>query len=160
MASEASTASGQPGPSHAGTCPIESTENTRPPGHPQRARGRPPINRDAIRNVDACITQLTIVVAQMVATLNQANGMPVPSVMQELGINIPQPHGRRKVPNQSQTLTQDRRLADTRNQQGSQSRNHESHGTRVSGHHSKKHSITRSGGEFWSHFPSRKPQSP
>ena len=70
MASEASTADGRPGPSHAGTDHLELADNTRIPERPLRARGRPPNNRDAIQNVDARITELTAVVAQMVAALN------------------------------------------------------------------------------------------
>ena len=59
MASEASTADGRPGPSHAGTGHLESIENTRALEKPHRARGHPPINRDAIQNVDAGIIELT-----------------------------------------------------------------------------------------------------
>ena len=60
---------------------MESVNNTHPPGRPPRARGRPLINQDAIQNVDARITQLMTIGAQMVATLNQANEMLVPSAM-------------------------------------------------------------------------------
>ena len=81
MASEASTIDGQPGLSHVGTGYLESTENTRPPNRPPCARGCPPINWDAIQNVDARTTQLTVTVAQMAAMLNQVNGVPVLSMM-------------------------------------------------------------------------------
>ena len=133
MASEASTADGRPGPSHAGTGHLESAENTRFPDRPPRVRGRPPNNRDVIQNVDARITELTAVVAQMAAALNQANGMCVLSATQEHGTNIPRPNGRREEPNQSRATAQDRRSGGTRNQRGSQSRNHGSRGPIASG---------------------------
>ena len=98
MASEASTAEGRPGPSRARTSHLESIENTRLPNRPPRARIHPPNNRDAIQNVDARTIELTTIVAQMAATLKQANRMPIPSTMQELGANIPQPNGRREEP--------------------------------------------------------------
>lgn len=44
MAIEASTTSGQPGPSHAGTSPVEFEKNNRPPSRPPQERRRPPIN--------------------------------------------------------------------------------------------------------------------
>ena len=89
MASKASTTDGHLGPSHAGTSHLESAENTQLPDRPPCARGRPLINRDAIQNIDAHITQLTASISQMAAMLNQVNGVPIPSVMQELGVNIP-----------------------------------------------------------------------
>ena len=101
MASEASTVDSRPGPSHARTGHLESIENTQVPDKPHHARGHPPINRDAIQIVDAHITELNAIVAQMAAALNQANGMPIPSVMQEHDANIPQPNGRREKHNQS-----------------------------------------------------------
>lgn len=70
----------------------------------------------------------------MVATLNQENGMPVPSAMQELGINIPRPNERRLEPNPNRALTQDCQTVGTRNRRGNQSQNHESRGPRASGH--------------------------
>ena len=70
MASEASTVDGRPRPSHAGTGHLESAKNTRVSDRPQRARGHLPINRDAIQNMDARITELTAIVAQMAAALN------------------------------------------------------------------------------------------
>ena len=91
MASEASTADGKPRPSHARTGHLESTEDTRLSNIPSRARGHPPINRDAIQNMNNCITQLTTIVAQIATMLNQVNMVPIPSAMQELGANIPQP---------------------------------------------------------------------
>ena len=81
MDSEASTAYGRPGSSHAGTGHLESTENTQPPDRPPYARGYPSINRDTIQNVDARITQLTVVVSQMATMLNQVNGVPMSSVI-------------------------------------------------------------------------------
>ena len=84
--------------------------------------------------MDARITQLATIVAQIVATLNQANGMPVPSAMQELGIKIPQPNERREEPNLSRAVTQDHQIAGTRNLRGNQSRNQGSLGPRVGGH--------------------------
>ena len=121
MASEASTADGRPGPSHAGTGHLESAENTRFPDRPPRVRGRPPNNRDAIQNVDARITELTAVVAQMAAALNQANEVRVPGATQEHGVNIPRADGRREGPNQSRATAQDRRSGGTHNRRGSQS---------------------------------------
>ena len=101
MASEASIADGRPVPSHTGTGNLESAKNTRFPDRPPHVRGCPPNNRDAIQNVDAHITELTTVVAQMAAALNQANEVRVPSAMQEHGTNIPRVTGRREEPNQS-----------------------------------------------------------
>ena len=92
MASEASTADGRPGPSHAGT------------GH---------------LDVDARITELTAVVAPMAAALNQANEVRVPSATQEHGANIPRADGRREGPNQSRATAQDRRSGGTHNRRGS-----------------------------------------
>lgn len=89
MASEASTVSGQPRPSHIGTSLVESTKNTCFPGQPLRAKGWPPINQDVIRYMDARIIQLITIIAQMVANLSQVNEMPVPNTMQELDLNIP-----------------------------------------------------------------------
>ena len=99
MASEASTADGRPRPSHAGTGHLESADNTRLPDRLPRVRSRPPNNRDAIQNVNNRITELTAVVAQMAAALNQKNEMPIPSITQEHGANIPRPNGRREEPN-------------------------------------------------------------
>ena len=65
MASEASTADGRPGPSHVGTGHLESVKNTQVLDRPHCARGCPSINRDAIQNVDARITELTTIIAQM-----------------------------------------------------------------------------------------------
>ena len=121
MGSEASTADGRPRSSHIGTGHLESAENTRLSDRPPHARGHPLINLDAIQNVNNCITQLTTAVAHMATMLNQVNGVPIPSTMQELGVNIPQPHGRREEPNQSQTLIQDHRSSGTHNRRGSQS---------------------------------------
>ena len=71
---------------------MESTENTGPPNPPPHDRGWPLINQDAIQNIDTRITQLTVVVAQIVVMMNQVNGVPVPLAMQKLGADIPQ-HG-------------------------------------------------------------------
>ncbi|KAL5556087.1 hypothetical protein UlMin_038323 [Ulmus minor] len=71
----------------------------------------------------------------MAAALNQANEVRVPGVTQEHDANIPQADGRREGPNQSRATAQDRRSGGTRNRRGSQSRNHESRGPRVSGQH-------------------------
>ena len=101
MAREASTVDGRPRPSHAGTGHLESADNTRLPNRLPRVRSRPPNNRDAIQNVDARITELTVIVAQMAAALNQAIRMRVLSATQEHGVNIPRLNGRRKEPNQS-----------------------------------------------------------
>ena len=101
MASEASTADGRPGPSHARIGHLESAENTRLLDRPPHIRGRPLINQDAIQNVDARIIELTAIVAQMAAALNQENEMPIPSTMQEHGANIPQLNGKREELNQS-----------------------------------------------------------
>ena len=86
--------------------------------------------------MNARITQLTAVVAQMATILNQVNRVPIPRAMQELGANIPRPHGQREEPNQSRTFTQDRQSSGTHNRRRSQSQNHESRGPWVSGHHS------------------------
>ena len=71
MASEASSTYGQPGPSHFGTGRLESIKNTFMPNQPPRARGQPPINRDAFQNVDALITQLTTIVVQIAIMMNK-----------------------------------------------------------------------------------------
>ena len=119
MASKASTADGRPGPSHARTGHLESTKNTRFPDRPPRVSGRPLNNRDAIQNVDARITELTVVFAQMATALNQANEVRVPGATQEHGANIPQANGRREEPNQSRATTQDHRSGGTHNRWGS-----------------------------------------
>ena len=93
MAREASTTNGRSGPSHTGTGHLELADNTRFPDRPPRARGHPSSNRDAIQNVDAHITKLIVVVAQMAAAPNQANGVHVPGATQEHGANIPRPNG-------------------------------------------------------------------
>ncbi|KAL5552836.1 hypothetical protein UlMin_040237 [Ulmus minor] len=71
----------------------------------------------------------------MAAALNQANEVRVPGTTQEHGANIPRADGRREGPNQSRATAQDRRSGGTHNRRGSQSRNHESRGPRVSGQH-------------------------
>ena len=96
MISEASTADGRPRPSHAGTIHLESVENNRPPDRPTCARSRHLINRDVIQNVDTHITQLTAAIAHMTAMLNQVNGVPIPSAMQEIDAKILRAHGRRE----------------------------------------------------------------
>ena len=108
MASEASTADGRPGPSHAGIDHLESANNTRLPDRLPRVRSRPPNNRDAIQNVNNRITELTAVVARMAAALNQANEVRVLGATQEHNANIPRADGRREGPNQSRATAQDR----------------------------------------------------
>ncbi|KAL5537549.1 hypothetical protein UlMin_045506 [Ulmus minor] len=71
----------------------------------------------------------------MAAALNQANEVRVPGATHEHGANIPRVDGRREEPNQSRATAQDRRSGGTHNRRGSQSRNHESRGPRVSGQH-------------------------
>lgn len=133
MASEASTVDDRSGPSYAETGHLEFAGNTRFLDRPPRVRGCPPNNRDAIQNVDACIIELTTVVAQMVNALNQENEVCVPGPTQEHGVNIPQANGRREEPNQSRATAQDRRSGCIHNRWDSQSQNHESRGPRVSG---------------------------
>ena len=93
MASDASIADSRPRPSHVGNGHLESVENTQPLDRPPSVRSCPLINQDVVQNVDARITHLTTVISQMVGMLNQVNGVPIPSVMQELSANIPQPYG-------------------------------------------------------------------